>query len=219
MLLSRLVYEAVKATKMLDDPEFTYEAFRTGFYDAERDYSAEIANAMGPINEAVARLSDGGKIPLRTEWNLPVGKDGFCDTRPASGQLAEHPAREIECAFVRKRDGYSSLPYRYGPGWLIVLGPHPDLVGIQYREDIRRFSSDDWDYRDGADKDVELDDYGLNNASCAYIAEYAAAQLFRTVDPSMASDRLARAELCFSGLPEAEAPLFQHRVAARARYF
>ena len=67
MLLSKLVYLAIKNITYFDDMAFTYEAFLQGKYNQDSDYATNINNIFTPINEAISRLSDLERIPYRVE--------------------------------------------------------------------------------------------------------------------------------------------------------
>ena len=64
MLLSQLVFQAVKNVKYIDDTDFNVDDFRIGTYIINRDldYINSINNVFAPLNEAIHRLSDRGKI-------------------------------------------------------------------------------------------------------------------------------------------------------------
>ena len=67
MKLSRLAYEVVKSALKLGNQEFVYEAFRQKDFDSDIDYSADIDNCYTEINQAIHRLSDLRKIPVKVE--------------------------------------------------------------------------------------------------------------------------------------------------------
>ena len=65
MLLSRLVYNAIKSVKYLDDKNFTYDGFKKGDFDDDVDYSSEINNVYDSLNRVIHELSDAHKIPFK----------------------------------------------------------------------------------------------------------------------------------------------------------
>ena len=204
MLLSRVCFEAVKAAKFLDDPEFTYEGFRSGRFNGDRDYSLEASNVFFPVNSAVKRLQALGKIPLASELRA-VGEGGEVEIsgiRASSVTAVSRPSG---------KGSYLALPFESGTGasgegWLSVPNPggKPFLALVSYEREIPDFGPGDFSYPEsgeGEGKDVELADYGLSEAACHAVAEYAKGELFTAYDPDMGSQAMNRAEALFAALP------------------
>lgn len=221
MKLSQLAYNCVKGVKYLDDSSFTYEAFRRGDFDSDLDYSNSINNVFGALNRAVHRLSDLDKIPLKVAEGL-IPSDMVVD-------LSDLSVKAVTSVFVFIGGDYRRLDYReYGQSKIRLLGEQsPESVNVEYSEDIKHFSSDDWYYKSQFDEeqdflaeeyDVDLKkEYGINDTMCSYIEEYVKGVLFEDVSPSLANMHITRAEQYLSNLPDCQTTFHQTRVHAKFR--
>lgn len=226
MLLSRLVYEAVKNVKYLDDTEFTLEAFRKGDFVDDLDYANSINNAFTPINEAIHRLSDLGKIRHRiatVEISTTTGTIDFSSVE----EVVNHPIKEILSVFVYSNagDDYITFPFReVGVNKIQLVGARLYAgisVNIEYIEDIPMFSLNDYNYPstvydetedEESYRDVELRDYGINDTMASYIIEYTKGALFEPIAPEIANMHTTRAEQYFADLPIQQTSFYQKEI-------
>ena len=219
MKLSKLVFDCVKAAKALDDPNFVYEAFRRGDFDSDPDYASSISNAFAPINMAVHRLSDMGKVADVVEQVPSVESGGFIDL----GKLSR-PVKSVTSVFYMSNGSYRKAPYReFGRGRIALLGPVPnELPFIAYAEDIPDFSRDDFRYVEngdgtGTESDIELSDHGIDSSMCPYIVEHVKGTLMEQIAPELANMHLTRAEQYFSDLEDKDTGFEQPRIVAESR--
>lgn len=223
MKLSELVFNVVKNVKYMSDTEFTLDAFRQGDFDDDLDYANSINNAFLPINEAIHRLSDLGKIRHRI---VSTGVPSSTGTIDFSGleEVIEHPIKEILSVFIYSKNGdnYLTFPFREVSEAKVKLVnatvPANYAVYMEYVEDMKWFSKEDYDYSnyDAADEssytDVELKDYGISNTMASYIMEYSKGVLFEPIAPEIANMHITRAEQYFSDLPEQQTSFYQKEI-------
>ena len=202
MLLSRLCYEAIKAAKFLDDPEFTYEGFRSGRFDGNRDYSRETANVFFPVNGAIRRLCALGKVPPVSEPRVVYG-DGRVDMSGIGGGAVRSIASRLPDGTV-ERLPFDSGTDAGGNAWARVANPtgEPFPAVVTWDREIPEFGRGDFDYpEEGEHRDVELCDYGLSETACHIAAEYAKGELFMAYDPDMGQSAMKSAEAMMATLP------------------
>lgn len=209
MVLSELIYQAVKNVKYLEDNGFTYIAFRDKEYDNDQDYANSINNVMATVNEAIHRLSDRNKIAFRI---VSVG-------RPTNNivniQAIANKIKKIKNVFYMTDNGYEAVGYReYGVGFLFIERVLNADLCVQYIEDIEPFKIEDI-YDDN--KDIELKTIGISNTMCSYIIEYAQGKLQETIEPQLANMHVTRAEQYFDDLEEQQVGFTQRAVTKKFR--
>ena len=192
MKLSRLVYLAVKNVVYLDNQGFTYEAFISGAYDDDIDYSTSINNVFIPLNKAIHRLSDRGKLPTYSH-ELPKQSTGDYDLKNIKNDINEIK----NVYYFDPYYGYERVDFRtVGADKLVVLKPSNKKLYIEYVKDIPHFDRDSFNYDENGNEvvDVNLKDYGITDTMCSYIIEYVKGNLLELIDPSLAMVYLNRAE-------------------------
>ena len=220
MLLSQLVFQAVKNVKYIDDTDFNVDDFRIGTYIINRDldYINSINNVFAPLNEAIHRLSDRGKIKNKTTC-LGMGKTTY--ELPVNPDTKTSDVKSILNAFVLDEDmNYLRLPFReFGRDKVIVQigGFTNSPIWIEYQQDIPHFDYTSFDYSNGNEIDVELKDYGISDTACSYIIEYVQGRLNETIAPELANMHITRAEQYFEDLEEQQTSFDQQVVFSKYR--
>lgn len=216
MLLSELVYLAVKNVIYYDDDSFDYTSFLQGKWRNSADYGNQINNVFTPINEAVSRLSDLERLPYEIEQvnieNYKVSKNAL-----------NKPIKDI----VGIGDLFHGAPrclewFSLGLDYYSVNGLKDGIVYIEYKVDVPTFSEKDIDYPYRADgtldptkeiKDVNLkEEYGINESMAQYIIEYAEGKLLEQISPELANLHINRSEAYFAGLQPQKATFVQRNV-------
>lgn len=215
MKLSELVFEVVKNVVYLSDDAFQYDAFIQGDFDSDPDYKNSINNVFTPLNEAIHRLSDRGKLKNKIE-KIPS---------PNSTGLIKLPdeirdnVKTILNIFTLKKNGYEHLEFReFGNNILLMSRVSSnEEIYIEYEEDIRNFTRSDIFHYDEVDvaNDVDLKEYGISNTMCSYIIEYCQGRLQEPLAPELANMHLTRAEQYFDDLPEQNTTFNQNRIKVR----
>lgn len=217
MKLSELVFQVVKNVKYLEDPNFDYKAFLLDLetYQNDQDYANSINNAYTPINEAIHRLSDRNKIAFVCQ---PLGKQKGGVVRYL---IEDHPVKKIKAVFYMRGNDFVNVPYReMGKGQIFIMCDEEHEYYLQYIEDIKNFTANDYRYEQDEFTPVEifdkdLSDYGINEDMCSYIIEYASAKLKMTIAPEIANVELNRAEQHFEDLEEHQTMFAQQRVSKK----
>ena len=215
MKLSRLVYEVVKATLKLGNTEFTYHAFREKQFDGTVDYSSDIDNSYIEINQAIQRLQDLKRIPLKIE-QFKCGNDLVFDFKELNLNIKD--IKNI--VSIDKTTGdYTNIPYRnlgVEKVYLLDTSVRNKELFVEYEEDIPNFTSDDFDYSnyatDGTYEDIDLKDYGISESMAFKIIKYATARLFSKIDPQIAAREETLAEQYFTDLPTYATAFFQNKI-------
>ena len=205
MLLSKLVFLAVKNVVYLDDNSFNYEDFIKGNFDNDIDYAANINNVFSPLNEAISRLSDLERIPyIVTE--ATVNSDLTINLTSFGNQV-----KEVKNVAVIGTDGsYRKLAHRmFGKDKVRIVSPFTTFnnkVYIEYKENIPSFSIIDIEplqIVDGVVNDNNIDlylAYGITNSMCDFIMEYVQGKLLEPIAPELANAHITRAEAYFSNI-------------------
>jgi len=213
MLLSQLVFQAVKNVKYIDDIEFNIDDFRKGTYDPDLDYRNSINNVFAPLNEAIHRLSDRNKIQNKTTC-LGMGVQLY--DLPINQETHTLDVKKVVNAFVMDDNmNYLRLPFRQlGRDKIIIsignLTTFP--VWIEYQQDIPHFDYTSYSYHKNKAVDVELKDYGITDTACSYIIEYVQGKLNETIAPELANMHITRAEQYFEDLEEQQTSFDQQVV-------
>ena len=209
MKISELTYQVVKNVKYIDDIGFTYEAFINKEYDADQDYSNSINNAMTPINEAIHRLSDRNKIAFEVA-SAGIPTNSLVDISNFSKRI-----KKIKSVFYMSNGEYQKVGYReYAKGWIFISRVLKAPLYVQYIQDIPSFKLDDI-Y--SIDKDVDLEQIGINDTMCSYIIEYAQGKLQEIIAPELANMHITRAEQYFDDLDEQQTPFYQNLITKKYR--
>ena len=131
MKLSYLVYRSIKNVKHFDDPSFTYSGFRRGEFNNDPDYANSINNVFAPLNEAISRLIDLHKIPLKVVELTEINKNGIVDLTSIMFDI-----KIIKNVLVLKDYGYERIPYsEFGKDKLLLRGykaPEYPLYQLPY---------------------------------------------------------------------------------------
>ncbi len=211
MKLSFLVYEGVKNVKYLDTTAYTYESFKKGEFNNDLDYVNQIHNVYSPLNMALHRLSDRGKLPTKS-YMLPIQQNNVYDISGISSDINEIKNVYSFCPF----NGYETVEYRtVGTTTLILLNAKPNKqYYIEYVQDIPHFNNNDWRYdEEGHEvKDVDLRTYGITDTMCSYVIEYIRGNLLEPIDPQMATIHLNRAEEYMADLRDYQTLFNKNRV-------
>lgn len=207
MKLSRLVFNIVKNVKFLDDMNFNYEAFRVGEYDSDYDYKNSINNVYTPLNEALHRLSDLNKIPTKVVTiEEPSGIKEY--TIPSGTRI-----KKIVGVIATERGVIYSLGYRRKSKDKLIIS-YSGKIEVEYIEDLPNFDETYVHYDNdpnelGNERDVDLEEYGINETMASYIIEYCKGILFEPIAPEIANMHLTRAEQYFGDLEEYERMSYQ----------
>ena len=218
MYLSRLIYECVKNVIYLGDEGFTYESFVAGDYDNNLDYATSINNVFTPLNKAIHRLSDRNKIKNKVVGIGMVGVNGLADISDYSKDI-----KKITNVFSLSSNGmYFRNEFReYGRDKIVIMNPSSSSVYyMEYMQDIKHFTRDDFFKKEIADneyeeRDIDLKEYGITDTICSYIIEFVQGHLLENIDSSLANMHRAHAEQCFDDL-ETQQTSFSQRVVHKA---
>lgn len=227
MLLSKLVYQAIKNVTFYDDTAFTYEAFLQGKYDNDSDYANAINNIFIPINEALARLSDLERVPyviesvslsqLQDKGILPLSALNK-EVKQVMGiaQLYGAQARVLEF-HVFGLDKIRIADY--------IDESKP--IYVEYKEDIPHFDRSNFRYNyvenangvlvldQASVEDVNLREYGINDSIANYIMEYAMGKLSEQISPELANMHITRSEQYFVNVNPVKASFVQTGVSVK----
>lgn len=213
MLLSKLVYLCVKNAIYYDDASFTYEQFLQGRYDGDPDYATNINNAFGPINEAIMRLGDLERIPHR-----------LAQVQLTNGTFSKSSMKIRSIVAVATMVEGKPYPLNFYDLGNLVSVPEAGngYVLCEYKEDIPNFDSSSYEYEYvpnsaggyslSTSRDVDLSAYGITEAMCSAIVEYAKGNLNEQVAAELANMHLTRAEQYFANIEPAKSVLKQERV-------
>ena len=91
---------------------------------------------------------------------------------------------------------------------------------MEYMQDIKHFTRDDFFKKEIADneyeeRDIDLKEYGITDTMCSYIIEFVQGHLLENIDSSLANMHRAYAEQCFDDL-ETQQTSFSQRVVHKA---
>lgn len=201
MLLTELIYLAVKNVIYYDDDSFTLDSFRKGNWRNSADYGNQINNILTPINEAISRLQDLERIPYKIGEISEITnkiidyKDfddkGDCREVVGVGQLNSNGEPNV-IEFLRF--GAKSIVIKPN---ILSLSP----LYIEYKPSIyfNSFSGQYFKYDENEDKDL-YEAYGITDAICQYIIEYAEGKLLEQISPNEANMHISRSEAYFNGL-------------------
>ena len=195
MLLSKLVYLIVKNAIYYADSNFTYDAFANGDFDNDDDYALNINNAFGPLNEAIARLSDLDKIPHQIA-SISTVESGYVAPIPEN-------AKEIVSVADHNRKPIDFKPYGMAS---IILARPCGFVYIEYKLDMPYFEKENLKSSEldeelkYVDSNISLKQYGITDSMCNFIIEYAQGRLLEPIAPELANMHLTRAETYFSNI-------------------
>ena len=205
MLLSKLVYLAVKNTTYYDDETFTFTAFMDGNFDKTPEYALEINNVFLPINEAIARLSDLERIPYKVdEVNKSLlGENNILD-------ISSLPVKEIISVAQPYGAEFRVLAFRSLGADKVLISDYIDSrkpLLIEYKEDIPYFDEDDFA--------KNLKNYGINDSMCNYIIEYAGSKLSEQTSAELSNMHLTRAEQYFANIRAVKSAFPQQKIEVK----
>lgn len=216
MKLSELVYLVVQKTKMLDDRNFTYEAFVNGDFNNDADYSQTIVNAMTPINQTIARLNILNKIQPRFEKieklevinnNVSIKKEN----------ISKPIAIIKNIVFMLDNGEYKRLNYRDTTDRIFLVGVPQSIIFkelyIEYYVDFKPFTLNDI----LPENDVDLKELGISNTAAAAIIERAYSELLEQISPELANLHRTVAENEINDLPESTTSFNQQTLHAKYR--
>lgn len=218
MKLSELAYRSIKEAIYLDDSGFTLEAYKDGTYYESAEYGIQINNVFSPINEAISRLSDLEKLPYRV---IEIPKESITKDDGAyiiDLSFVDEDIKDVINVAYKNGSNFTKIEAKpFGIDKLIVSGSYSDYyrLFLEYKEEIPYFTEKEagvYPYSDEETGDTELKEYGINNAMCSYIMEYAMSKLSEDVDPSLSNLHLTRAEQYFSNLKSVTSTFKQNTV-------
>lgn len=205
MLLSKLVYLAIKNTTYYDDDSFSYAAFLAGDHHNTPEYASEINNVFMPLNEAIARLSDLEKIPYRVtdiDKSL-INENNILD-------ISDLLVKEIISIAQPYGGEYRALKYRILGADKVFITDYVDPLKpllIEYKEDIPMFSEEDYE--------VNLKTYGINDSMCNFIMEFVGAKLSEQVSAELSNMHITRAEQYFTNIRAVKSAFPQQQVEVK----
>lgn len=193
MKLTKLLYNIVKNVVLYDDTSFTYTNFINGQFHNSSDYGTFINNMYAPLNEAISRLSDLGKLN-NIVVDVQVGSDGIV---LLSDELKES-LKEVVNVVEISNGSYKILPYSMFDSTTIFLNEYSNnkTHKLEYKQDIPYFNSDYFTTTD----EVDLKTYGITDSMCNYIIEYAQAKLLEQIEPNLANNHRIIAESYFNNI-------------------
>ena len=197
MLLSKLVFLAIKNVIYQSEDSFTYESFMKGDFDDDTDFKMQIVNAFTPLNEAISRLSDLERIPYRCEDIIIENGNSINLTNFG------HKVKEI----IGANDGSRAYSFRiFGDILCFEKCFRNKHLFIEYKEDIPVFSESDLvelvedEYGHITDNNIDLSTYGLSESVCNYIIEYVKGRLLEPIAPELANLHITTAETYFTNI-------------------
>lgn len=215
MNLSELAYRSIKEAIYLDDSGFTLEAYKDGTYYESPEYGIQINNVYSPINEALNRLSDLEKLPYNVveidKQHIEKGDDAYIVDysyikRTVTGCSQDIPVKEVINVALKIGSRFIKIEAKpFGLNKLILGDDYNEnyKLYIEYKEDLPYFTEKEagvYPYNEEETGDIDLRDFGITNAMCSYIMEYAMAKLSEDVDPSLSNLHLTRAEQYFANI-------------------
>lgn len=216
MKLSYLVYRSIKNVKHFDDPSFTYSGFRKGEFNNDPDYANSINNVFAPLNEAISRLIDLHKIPLKVVELTEINKNGIVDLTSIMFDI-----KIIKNVLVLKDYGYERIPYsEFGKDKLLLRGykaPEYPLY-IQYIQNIPYFNEANIEFDEENEINVDVDlmeRYNIDDGMCSYIIEYIQGKLLEDIAPELANMHITRAEQYFNDLDTPQTEFAQTHIKVK----
>ena len=204
MLLSEMAFEIVKSVSFSDDLGFNIDSFRSGEYLTDPEYINAINNVFTPLNMAIHRLSDRRKLQTKIE---PLILEGNI------ANFEGLKVKSIVSIFYLKNNDYEKVEYRnFGKNKVLITRVQNYPIYIEYYEDIKNFNSNDIRYDEFEVKDIDLNDYGINETMSSYIIEYAKGKLLEIIDPGLANWHLADAEQYMQDLEDQKSIFSQKKV-------
>lgn len=218
MKLSELVYNVVKSTFDFGESAFTYDSFKEGLFDDSVDYGAQKINSFTEINLAIHRLSDLRKIPFKVEKFSTSVDSSIMDF----SSLGFKVKKVIAIVKLDERSGdYYNFGFRnIGAKKVNIIGLNttkPQQLYVEYIEEIPNFKESDFDYSEGNNKDVDLEDYGIDENMCSMIILYASARLLYLADPQLSYREEYLGEQYFDQLESHGSSFLQKRVQPISR--
>lgn len=220
MLLSKLVYLAVKNVIYYDDKSFNFLNFKMSKFDSAPEYAQNIHNVFTPINEAIARLSDLNRIPFVVEQ---VNMNNIVDGVILFSNL-QRKVKQIVSVAQQYGSAYRTLEWRaFGLNQIKIfdyINPNKPLF-VEYKEDIPQFDEDSFLYEyneDGSERyasDVDMSEYGITDSMCNFIMEYAEGKLNEPVAAELANMHITRAEQYFSNITAVTSAFPQREIEVR----
>jgi len=217
MKLSKLVFECVRDSIQLSNPNMSYISFVNGDYDNSKDYIRQISSVFGYLNLAISRLYDNDKIPYATK-KVEVKNDWFT-----------FEDGEVINVVKLEKSSYTTYDFRtlnFGKEIVIFSKENlPSELLVEYRKKIPHFDIDDMktitldetNQYIVEDTNIEMEDYGITDFMCAYLKEFVSAQLTEYLDPTMSNNHNNRAEQYFQSIKQASTSFYQSKVKNNAR--
>ena len=221
MKLSLLVFECVKDSINLSDPNFNYYSFLAGDYKNSKDYIGQITGVFNAINLAFSRLYDNNKIAYFTK---------IIELNPNDKMFSFKDGTIVNIAKLTKQ-GYIRLPFRTmdnGQTYYLMDSLIPEKILVEYKPkiphftegDIREVRLDEENKIVIDDPNIELDNYGITNPMISYIKEFVRGQLLEYIAPDLSNLHNNRAEQYFQDLEDATTAFFQNKVRSNMKgYF
>lgn len=213
MYLSKLVFLCVKNVLYYNDNSFNYNDFLAGNFDSDPDYDTAINNVFTPLNEAIARLNDLGRIPYRIDEANFV--NDVADLKQfATRETDPRKVKEVISVgqfHIRRPE---KLDYKCSANKVFLCERkfNGSPVFIEYKEDIPWFTREDipqknpltdeaYEPEDEEYRDVDLSEkYNISDSICNYIIEYVQGKLLEPIAPDLANMHITRAEAYFSNI-------------------
>lgn len=226
MLLSELVYLAVKKAIYYDDSSFTYDSFIQGKFDGDPDYAQSINNVFSPLNTAISELSDLERIPYIVE-KVNLQNNAF-----SLSSLSKKVKEIVAIAYIDKDTGeIVPVPYvRFVDAMRINKFVNGDVY-VEYKEAIPYLGigENKYEYRyspelndDGTrelitSKDIDMNTFGIDDNMCVKITEYIKGELSEGTMSELGNMHVTRAMQFFADINITKSQLRQTVVQKQYR--
>lgn len=221
MLLSRLAFEAIKASSLQGDNALSYSDYLSGNGATNNDYSREINLVFVPLNEFFQRLSSLGKLPYKVK---NIGTLSESVTRIVNFSAISSSIKKIVNVFQFKGNNYLNIEFREMNNQLYLIGDwvSDENIYVQYEDELPYFNEDDLvalvDNDDGTTTDGNIDlrsEYGITNEMCVYAIEWCQGKLMEDASPSMSQMHINHVESYLAGLQTPQTDFSQNAIEVK----
>lgn len=197
MKLSTLLYEIVRGSITMPNPNISVESLTNSIVDKEdvgTQWALQVSAAFKALNLALSRLQDYRKIPFSHDFHTIF-----------TNNVADFDKGEIVNVVIPSFNGYENIKFRtFDRNTKVELISRFEIANpiIEYKKTIPHFSESSLSkITEDGDSNVDLTkEYGITDQMCDYIIEFACAQIMEVVAPDLSNLHNSRAEQYFAGL-------------------